>query len=305
MKRGCLRNLCICLSLCFCTCMQAGAQSLRGMVGGLGDSARLEFAGMSTFTAGELRQALLCDSEYQLASHPAALLRDYLPAVQTLVETGYQHCGFAEAQVSVVLTPDRDKVVVTVSEGPRYFCGDIELKGVQTLSLDQFVSSMTEPRIKETRSDPSKSSRGPKTEDPIWQRDKPAPFSARSQKALMNGTRSVLGELGYYFAEFSLEVVPEPDTARACLVVTIDEEGLRRIDEIIISGNEKDTREEILRYLGLKEGMSLDRALVRKTEDLLWHSARFLKHRVVPEVDKEDAVVRLDRVYASGFQRVE
>jgi len=256
-------------------------------VGTLGDPGRLDFEGATTFTAKEIRQALMRTPEFLLASHPAAGLSEYMPGLKRLLESGYRQCGFPEAQVTVNVAQNRQRVSVKVFEGPRYTCGDIEVTGAQTLPTESFVQQMMEPRIKQT--DGGKS----ETEDPIWQKGKWAPFSQPSQTKLSHEIQTLLNELGYYFCRFSVKVAPEAGTTSARLLVQIEEEGSRRIKEIIVSGNEKNTPEEILRYLELKEGMLLDRALIRKTEDLLWRSARFLKHDVKPEVDTAQGSIKL------------
>lgn len=279
--------MCMCAQVVPCALSRASESPLPGAVGTLGDPGRLDFEGATTFTAKEIRQALMRTPEFLLASHPAAGLSEYMPGLKRLLESGYRQCGFPEAQVTVNVAQNRQRVSVKVFEGPRYTCGDIEVTGAQTLPTESFVQQMMEPRIKQT--DGGKS----ETEDPIWQKGKWAPFSQPSQTKLSHEIQTLLNELGYYFCRFSVKVAPEAGTTSARLLVQIEEEGSRRIKEIIVSGNEKNTPEEILRYLELKEGMLLDRALIRKTEDLLWRSARFLKHDVKPEVDTAQGSIKL------------
>jgi len=82
-----------------------------------------------------------------------------------------------------------------------------------------------------------------------------------------------------------VKLVPEPNKPTAQLLVEILDEGPKgTIDEIGVTGNKKNTREEILKYLGLEVGMKLSYDLISKTEDSLWRSARFLNYEVTPEV---------------------
>ena len=287
MKRALSIAIIVWTQLVFCVLSQAGERPLPVVVGTLGDPARLAFEGITTFTDEKIRRALMMTPDFLLASHPAARFGEYLPAIKGLVETGYKHRGFPEPQVSIAFDPYHETFAVKVSEGPRYLCGDIEVLGAKTVPTELFARQMTDPRVKKTDSNQTK------TESPIWPTGRPTSFSRASQEDLTLKTHVVLCELGYYFCQFSVKVVPDPGTPSARLVVQIEDEGARTINEIIISGNKKNTREEILQYLGLEEGMLLDRALILKTEDLLWHSARFLQHSVTPEVDGARATIKL------------
>ena len=287
MKRVILMTFCMCILLMPCALSQAAERPRPAVVGLLGDPVRLEFEGNASFTPEEIRRTLMMTPDFLLASHPAAPLSDYLSVLKRLMQSGYQRCGFPDARVSVDLHENREQIRVKVSEGPRYMRGRIDVMGADTLPTEAFVTQLTQPRIKKTDSGKSEE------EDPIWQTGKPAPFGQASLKHLNKQIKSVLSELGFYFCMFSVEVVPEPGTSKARLVIQIKEEGLRAISEIVINGNTKNTREQILQYLDLKEGMPLDRALVLKTEKRLWHSARFLDHTVIPSVETDRKAIKL------------
>ncbi|MCP4455344.1 MAG: hypothetical protein GY809_28115, partial [Planctomycetes bacterium] len=169
----------------------------------------------------------------------------------------------------------------------RYMCGDIEITGAATLPSESIVTRMTERRVK--ADDPDKKD----TDDPIWHPGKPAPFSQASLDKLTRDTKSILAELGYYFCTFTVEVVTAPGASTARLVVHIEAEGSRTINKIIVTGQHKNTREQILDYLGLKEGMLLDRSLLSNAEDLLWRSARFLGYSITPKVDAASHAIKL------------
>ncbi|MCP4454776.1 MAG: hypothetical protein GY809_25225, partial [Planctomycetes bacterium] len=209
-------------------------------VGVLGDPSRLEFKGISTFTDREIRRTLMRSPDFLLASHSAASFSQYLGVVQKLVQGGFQQSGFKEAAVTVATDMAHDKIVVTVAEGPRYMCGDIEITGATTLPIESFVARMTERRVKTGDSDEKD------TDDPIWDPGKPAPFSQASLDKLTRDTKSILAELGYYFCTFTVEVVTAPGASTARLVVHIEAEGSRTINKIIVTGQHKNTREQIL-----------------------------------------------------------
>ena len=293
MKQTVLIAICLWTQLVSCGIAKQADNPLPVAVGPFTDPLRLEFEGVTTFTAEEIRSALMRTPDFLMASHPAAPFGDYLPALERLVQAGYQQSGFPEAEVSVEFDQARQTITVTVAEGPRYMRGGIEVIGARTLPTEEFVKRMTEPRPKKSDGTKSEAPENQDTHDPIWEIGKPAPFSKSSQEQLTKGVSSILFELGYYFALFTAQVVPEPGTPSARLVVDITAEGSRRISEIIISGNEKNDREEILKYLGLEEGMQLDHDLLLKTNQRLWDAARFLDYSVVPEVDAEQAAMKL------------
>ncbi len=287
MKRIVLLAVSLWMPFMSCLCAQDIASPLPMAVGALGDPSRLEFEGISTFSAQEIRRSLMRCPDFLLASHSAASFRQYLLAVERLIQAGFQQSGFKDAQAAVAIDKTREKIVVTVSEGPRYVFGDIEVLGATTLPVESFVRRMTERRVKTTESEETE------TEDPIWQQGKPAAFSQGSLDKLIRDIKSVLAELGYYFCTFTVDVVTTPGVSSARLVVRIEEEGSRTISKIIITGNQKNTRAQILDYLGLKEGMLLDRALISNVEDRLWRAARFLGYSVTPQADAASEVIRL------------
>jgi hypothetical protein len=264
------------------------------VVGPFSDPERLVFEGIQTFTAEEIRLALTRAPDFLLASHPAAGFSEYLSAVKSLVQTGYQQCGFPDVQVSAGLDETGEAIGIQVSEGPRYVCGIIEVTGADTLPIQLVTQKMTERRI--TKADVAAGNGKPgksKTEDPIWQSGKPAPFAKPSLDILTGRIKSVLAALGYCFSTFTVTVVPEPETSTARLVVRVQAEGSRTISEIHISGHKKNTREDILQFLGLEEGMPLDHDLLQKTQGLLLRSARFLHYCVTPEVDVDREAITL------------
>ena len=103
-------------------------------------------------------------------------------------------------------------------------------------------------------------------------------------------------DLGYFFTKTNLKVIPKNNNGTADLLVEILDEGSQGIiDEIDITGNRKNTREEVLKYLGLASGMAFSRDLITKTNLKLWRSARFLDYQVKSEfVDAGQAKLKLN-----------
>ena len=280
------------------------------LVGELGEPARLSFEGVKTFTPKKIRNGLMVNPDFLLASHSAAPFSRYLEAVQKNVQTGYKHNGFPQVRVTTTFDKSTGKIVVDVNEADRYMCGDIKVIGAKTLPVERFIHRLTRPwpplesadilpkfqdqKSKDDFFAKERSSPGSFTyvdatgkqferQEPIWQKNKPASFSDYSLKLLNEQVRMVLSEFGYFFPALEVKVITEPNNATAQLLVQILDEGPKgTIGVIEVTKSGKNTREEILKYLELEVGMEISRDLITKTEYLLWRSARFLDYKVAP-----------------------
>jgi hypothetical protein len=282
------------------------------VVGQLGDTTSLSFEGNRTFTAKNIRDGLVTNPDFLLASHPAAPFSKYLEAVQEYVRTGYEHNGFPQVQATTRFDKDAEKIVVKIQEGARYKCGPVRVLGAKTLPVGPFINRLTQPwpppeSVTKLPKFPDEKDKGGffadstnsteffryidntgqpvRPEKPIWETGKPAAFSEPSLKFLNMKIRKVFSEFGYFFPALEVKVVPEPNKESAELLVEILDEGPKgTIGEIEVVGNKKNTRDQILKYLGLDVGMEFNRSLITKTEYLLWHSGRFLNYTVRPDV---------------------
>jgi hypothetical protein len=102
------------------------------LVGNLGRTRALQFAGNHSFPTDMLRKSLAKDLEFVLASHSAERLEAFLPLVAERLRLGYLTCGFPAAKVRVTHQPgddDEGTLVVTIEEGPRYRQGEIHITG--------------------------------------------------------------------------------------------------------------------------------------------------------------------------------
>jgi len=290
---------------------KVGYESSPTVVGELGDATKLSFEGIKTFTPKKIRDGLVMNPDFLLASHPAAAFSKYLEAAQVYVRTGYQHNGFPEVRVTTGFDKEAEKIMVKVREGARYKCGPVRVLGAKRLPVGWFIHRLTHPwpspgsiteppklpddKYKDDffanlRNSPEffryidSTGRVVEPEKPIWKTGEPAPFSDSSLRYLTGRVRNIFSEFGYFFPALELKVVPEANKTTAQLLVEILDEGPKgTIGEIGVTGNWKNKREEILKYLDLKVGMEFNRSLVTKTEYLLWRSARFLDYKVTPE----------------------
>jgi hypothetical protein len=115
----------------------------------------------------------------------------------------------------------------------------------------------------------------------LWFQGQPARFDRATLRFITEAVNNTLADLGYFFARVNVTVLPEPPRQTAILRVEILDEGSKAIlDQIEIIGAEKNPREVILDFLGLKLGMAWNRDLLLERERLLWQSARFVSYKL-------------------------
>lgn len=266
-----------------------GAGSLPKITGQSGDPDRLMFYGNETFSADQIVDGLVTNPDFLLSSHPVAPFAEYLEVIKAKVKAGYRRAGFADADVLVRYDEFTGRILVRIKEGPRYISADISLEGASEPVKEAIVNGLTKEAAK-VSSNGGAPEQTPTDKKPLWVHGKPADFSQLRLKALKYKTRSILSEEGYFFPWVDVDVVAGPDKKTARLVVKVEDLGPQgTIDEITIGGNTKNTREEILDYLGLKPGMTFNSKVVTRTERLLRDSARFLHYKISPrpEFSKE------------------
>ncbi len=272
---------------------QAGVRDAAGSLpkttGQLGDPDRLMFYGNETFSADQIVDGLVMNPVFLLSSHPVAPFAEYMEVIKTKVKAGYRSAGFADADAIVRYDEFTGRILVRIKEGPRYISADISLEGAPEPVKEAIIKGLANEAAKVSSNGgaPEQTSTDKK---PLWFHGKPADFSQLHLKALKFKIRFILSEEGYFFPWVDVDVVAGEDKKTARLVVKVQDMGPQGIiDEITIDGNTKNSREEILDYLGLKPGMNFNSKVVARTERLLRDSARFLQYKISPhpEFSKE------------------
>jgi hypothetical protein len=86
-----------------------------------------------------------------------------------------------------------------------------------------------------------------------------------------------------------VELRPNTNTHRADLSITIESEGPPGVvDRIKVVGQQINTADEIIRFLGLRKGMKLTADRLVAARRKLWDSGRFLKFEITPEYSDRD-----------------
>jgi hypothetical protein len=262
------------------------------LTGNLWDPARIELSGLKTFTPEQLRRALLAHAEYLVAAHPAAPRQDLAKTIERHLLKGFHHAGFPDASVTAKLDPNGERVLVSVGEGPRYLAGEVKVTGAKTIPTAMLVRRLTEswppdhPADAQLQEERYVNGAGKTVdrEEPLWIKGEPANFDRPSLDSITTRVTNVLWQLAYFFPKVSVRVAPLPGRGVANLLVEINDEGPHgAIGEIEITGLQKNSRESVLRWLGLAVGQTMEHDLLPRLERRFWDSARFLHYEVKPE----------------------
>jgi hypothetical protein len=245
-------------------------------VGPLGTVDALVFRGNQTHTTNALRQGLLRSPEFLTASHPKAPLDNYLKTVRNCLLKGYQNDGFAEVTVQAEFDVTVTHLRLDIVEGPRYNAGEIRVTGANQLPVPAFIRALTQPAAPMVRPAPGMESAPDK--EAFWVKDSHPAFDAPSVAARGRILEKYFADFGLFFVRYEMNLDLSRARRTADLHIRIVEEGPPGIlGEIEVTGNARDTREEILKYLELSPGRKLDRSLLQECENRLWNSGRYLQ----------------------------
>jgi hypothetical protein len=259
------------------------AQTAPERVGARSEIRTIQFSGNTTFTADQLRGGLIGDPDFLIASHPLAPLRECAELLKSRLTRGYRVSGFPDVMVEVTR---RERFQVRIVEGPRFMTGEIRIQGAKKVPVEVLVKRLKErfPPFDELRSEPDanrknvyrdRTGKTIEVQPPAWEKANPAPFGNEGQ--IEAQIRKILSELGFLEPVFAVRIArPPAPGAGADLLVDFKNEGEpARLSEIVIRGNEKNSREELLQFLRLANGMPATATLASDTEFLLYQSGHF------------------------------
>ena len=243
------------------------------LVGELGDLTRLKIDGNSTFDSASICRALGRNAEIILGGHPQESLQEFSAIIERQIRDGYQQSGFPDVKVKVIFDSKEAGLIATVHEGKRYRSGTIELTGAKTIDAEAFCSLLGE-RKDEGLPNISKSTA------PVWQQGRPASFATGYWESQRENIQKAFQSLGYLDVSYSSRIRPNSD-GTATLIIAIQDEGPRAIlGDIEVTGTQKNSPDEVIKYLNLTPGTLLSRETKSQVEKDLSNSARFLKHTV-------------------------
>lgn len=263
--------------------------------GDWGDLRRLQVTGVQQLDAARIYEAIGGDWDLAWQSHPRNPLPNYLGALQRRVLFGVQRAGFPQGRVEVTTDSAAQRVRLQIFEGPRFRAGEVAVAGCPPEVAQHLAAWMKGPRIPEdaflrireevngrtsrqwVKSDGSEVD----PEKPLWVPGGFSPFDEPTRAALEREVQRGLASAGWTNALFTVAVAPGRQPGVAQLVIDVLELGeLARIRSIKVEGNERDTRDEILAFLGLELGQTFTQERRAECDERLRASGRFRKHNV-------------------------
>ena len=287
-----------CAVLCWCL-IGANSSSRAGddvRVEALNDPSKFVFVGCETFRPDELVRGLVGDPKMIVARQPEQSLEALLRLIESRLLEGYQSSGFPDAQVVAELNAEKDRIVVRITEGPRFVWGDVQISGNRAISSAEFKTWLSEkhPRgmrgavVIDTKSDDQSPMAAQKAKMPRLLdhsgnivRGKPAWFCDSALALLKASVQKGCEDQGYFAARFRLEVLREAKSNNAPLRIVFDDEGpLATLHDVEFIGLKRHTPDEVLSELFLQRGASAKGIHAGDIERQLAASGRFVSQKV-------------------------
>lgn len=260
----------------------------------LGSRSALVIEGNQTFPTEQILKALTAHLDWYEVGHPAAPLAAYLEWLSSRIRSAYLRKGFPEASVDTQAEPDSGQVRISIAEGPRFYCGEIRLLGIEALTTDQVHRRITQHLSGFAQDQAPSTNTTFQLDRAVWTDDHPAPFDPQAIALIRQEIVTALADLNYWAVRLEVKVLPDADRGRGDLEITLLDEGMRgTLTDIEILGNRKDSTAEILDYLELKPGMEIHAELLSGITNKLYHSARFLRHNAALEALPEPGQFQL------------
>lgn len=261
--------------------LPTAARSAPPPVGDMAAVDRLDIVGSQFASPERLKQALDHDLEFLLACDPAAPLDEFLAVVARRLAAGYHRAAFAKARVDARPNLQTRRIAIRIDEGPRYRAGEVRLVGAAPLSAGDLLAWLRAPPA--AASEELRIHWQPQqgldagdslNEKPIWLPGEAARISAWSRRQLLRQVQLAFAERGFFFPKISLEIIPSRDAAE--LVIDVRDQGPPGVlGSIEVVGLQRNSPEQVLRYLKLAAGQHLDRAALARLQARLYESARF------------------------------
>ena len=175
------------------------------------------------------------------------LKEDVLEEDMERIALFYENKGYIDARSEYSVEPSYEgKMIVDVyvTEGKRYFVGDVSLSGLKVaseLEVKSAMENMYEGNI----------------------------FSRQKLSEDIESIRTVYFDKGYIFANVKESTSLDPDTGRVEVSLNVDEGGLAYVERVDIQGNARTRDSVIRREVRLQPGDRFDGAKLRRSKERL------------------------------------
>lgn len=265
----------------------------------VGDLSAAVIEGAKAIPEARVRHALAFSGAVAVTGCPSAPLTDFLNTVQRNLLAGYVGDGFVQAKVRADVDASGNKLRIRIEEGPRYVWsklrfvhGKLTDEAAVRAALTQWTDSQATPiTIDEAAGTiviATAKKRDPRLgyEAPMFEAGDPARTDLRWTRP------RVIQELfrqGLCWADPKLEADLHDD-GTADLVIDLSAEGPKaKIRKIAVTGASINKPQEVLAFLGLREGMPMDLSVLLAARQKLWDSGRFLRHELCANVARDHA----------------
>lgn len=285
---------------------------LKETVADVGDPRNLEIRGAKTFKADDIKKALFGNLTVRYTSVPSADFLQCKNLLKNAAVAGYRQAGFPYPKIAVRTDRKEKRFRMEIEEGDRYLAGEILARGATGISAEKLAarlqskhapasacfSSFQNVNGEQTEVWVDASGNNVEPEPPVWTPGKPAAFVGWTDSPadsfadafvpnpaakIDEDVQKALEEQGFFFAKFRTQYELDKDKKTAALAIDVLNEGPRaEIGSIEVVGNEKNTEEEVLNYLGVRPGMPFAREDLLRLNKKLWDAARFMKAKVTP-----------------------
>lgn len=233
---------------------------------GVRDLERLVFTGVEVLDAANMRRALGFDLDTYVAAHPHGTLSNYIAVVQRQILGACQNSGFPDATVEVAFNAVKGQIEVRVVKGRRLNCGEIKVIGLPQDLIESVVEALTV---------------NPKPRQILWEKGEPASFDEFTAARIRRRIEAALAAAGLFAPRFDVDMIQNPDARTVDLTISVQDMGRRAaVRTIEVIGTDRDSADDVLKYLGLHSGMPFDSRLSNRLQRRLWESGRYLETHV-------------------------
>ena len=235
----------------------------------------LVFTGVKSFDEADIRESLGVDFDLHLAAHPQSDMFQYMKTLEAVMLSGYRHGGFPEAIVEILFNNTRRQIEVHVTEGPRVYCGDVDVSGENNIATAAIIRKLADAeRPRRT----------------VWKKGGPAPLDDEAVARIRGKIETEFADAGFFHPEFDVAIDRQPAATTASLKIAIKSEGPRAVvGNIEVTGSQRDSADDVLTHLDLRTGSPFTANSTWRLERRLSESGRYLIHQVKEQVAAKGA----------------
>jgi hypothetical protein len=202
------------------------------------------------------------------------------------IKDGYLRAGYLDAEVNVLDDEADDRLAVAISEGSPYVAGKIRVTGDVAVAGDDLVTRLRQATPEREwiylrgKNEPL-NSLGAESEAGVWIAGEPARCDAQSLDALARRIDLHLADMGFPFARFQVRPDPAKQPGTLDLLIQIEDAGKPAVlGNIETKGLTRHTQQQLLQFLNVRPGMTIDAAECQRICQALRESCRFWRHAV-------------------------